>query len=69
MQKVATKVFIVSSVAFGLIGILVMITAPGNQETDADLNIVLYKLLGITGFIVLSSFALSVAGKYLNSGD
>jgi hypothetical protein len=40
---------------------------PANDnEHSSDFNIVVMKLLIATGFVVLSSFALSVAGKYLN---
>ncbi|HEX5395004.1 MAG TPA: hypothetical protein VFW52_01470 [Candidatus Saccharimonadales bacterium] len=59
MQKIATKVFIYASIVFGVLGILVVITQPED-------NSVLSKLLFITVFIILPSFALSVAGKYLN---
>ena len=59
MQKIATRVFIGASLVFGFLGILVVLTQP----KDGDL---LLKLLLITVFIILPSFALSVAGKYLN---
>jgi len=60
MQRIATLIFICASVIFGILGILVVLVQP----TD---NNVLSKLLMITVFIILPSFALSVAGKYLNS--
>ncbi len=66
MQKIATKVFIAASVVFGIIGILVVLTAPENDNIDSDINQLLLKLLFITVFVILPSFALSVAGKYLN---
>ncbi len=66
MQKIATRVFIYSSIAFGIIGILLVIASPGQGEKSSGLNIALMKLLMATGFIVLPSFALSVASKYLN---
>jgi hypothetical protein len=66
MQKIATQVFIYSSVAFGIVGILLILTSFGNGERDTVLNTTLGKLLFITVFIILPSFALSVAGKYLN---
>jgi hypothetical protein len=62
MQKIATKVFIYSSLAFGVIGILLVLTSPGEGEE----NTTLIKLLMISVFIILPSFALSVATKYLN---
>jgi hypothetical protein len=60
MQKIATKVFIGASLVFGVLGILVVLTQP----KDGD---ILSKLLFVTVFIILPSFALSVAGKYLNT--
>lgn len=62
MQKIATQIFIGSSLAFGVIGILMVVTSSNDNE-----NSVLSKLLFVTIFIILPSFALSVAGKYLNS--
>ncbi|HEY8108664.1 MAG TPA: hypothetical protein VIF43_01495 [Patescibacteria group bacterium] len=59
MQKIATRIFICASLAFGVLGISVVLTRP---EDDSLLS----KLLFITVFIILPSFALSVAGKYLN---
>ena len=59
MQKIATKVFIIASLAFGVLGILVVLTQPKDDS-------ILSKLLFITVFVILPSFALSVAGKYLN---
>ena len=69
MQKVATQVFITASVAFGIIGIALVLTAPAADELNSDLNIALMKLLFITVFIILPSFALSIAAKYLNGKD
>lgn len=59
MQKIATQIFIGASIVFGILGILVVLIQP---EDDSILS----KLLFITVFIILPSFALSVAGKYLN---
>lgn len=59
MQKIATRIFIGASIVFGFLGILVVLTQP----KDGD---ILLKLLLITVFIILPSFALSVAGRYLN---
>lgn len=66
MQKIATKVFIYASIVFGVLGILIILTASGPDEKDSAISEVLIRLLGITVFIILPSFALSVAGKYLN---
>jgi hypothetical protein len=66
MQKIATRVFIYASVAFGIVGMLVVLTASGPDEKDSVLSETLIRLLFATVFIILPSFALSVAGKYLN---
>ena len=67
MQKIATRIFIYASVAFGIIGILVVLTLPdGGDANSSELHTMLMKLLFTTVFIILPSFALSVASKYLN---
>jgi Na+/H+ antiporter NhaA len=66
MQKIATRFFICSSTAFGILGILVVLTSSDKDNDNSDLNKLLMKLLMITVFVILPSFALSVAGKYLN---
>ena len=67
MQKIATRVFIYASIAFGVIGILVILTGSGGPDKpDSPLFEFLMKLLGVTVFVILPSFALSVAGKYLS---
>lgn len=65
MQKIATKIFITASVAFGVVGILAVITSGGPDTSDSALTEFLMKLVFICVFIILPSFALSVAGKYL----
>lgn len=66
MQKIAPKIFIYSSVAFGIIGLLMVLTMPtAGGENSSPSNIVLIKLLFATAFVILPSFALSVASKYL----
>ena len=64
MQKIATKIFTWTSVFFGIIGILVVITLDPHQNGP---NVILMKLLFISAFIILTSFALSVASKYLGN--
>ncbi len=66
MQRIATRLFIGSSVAFGVLGILSILTSSEIDANNSDLNKMLMKLVMITVFIILPSFALSVAGKYLN---
>ena len=60
MQKIATTVFIYASVAFGVFGLTMILT---NQQDD---NALINKLLFASVFVILPSFALSVAGKYLS---
>lgn len=66
MQKIATKIFICASIAFGIIGILLAVTGGLDGEQTA-LSEVLVRLLQVTVFIILPSFALSLAGKYLKN--
>jgi len=66
MQKIATRVFTYASVAFGVLGILIVLTASGPDKPDSALTETLIRLLFVTVFIILPSFALSLAGKYLS---
>lgn len=65
MQKIATRVFIYSSILFGFLGILVVLTGSSPDKQDSAISEILIRLLFITVFIILPSFALSIAGKYL----
>jgi Na+/H+ antiporter NhaA len=65
MQKIATRVFIYASIVFGILGILQVLTMPDNDNDMSDFNRIVMRLLMATVFIILPSFALSVAGKYL----
>lgn len=65
MQKIATRIFICASIAFGIIGILIVITASGPDTPDSPLSETLIRLLFASVFIILPSFALSIASKYL----
>jgi len=67
MQKIATRVFIYASVTFGILGVLVVLTSSGPDKPDSNISEILIKLLFINVFIILPSFALSIAGKYLNN--
>lgn len=60
MQKIATRVFIYASVLFGVLGIINIFLQPGEDT-------LVFKLFISTVFVILPSFALSIAGKYLNS--
>ena len=63
MQKIATKVFVWASIAFSVVGMLMVLTTSPQSEGP---NIVLLKLPFATVIVILTSFALSVASKYLN---
>lgn len=69
MQKAATRVFIIASVVFGILGIIQVLTMPENDKNMSDFNKVIMRLLMATVFIILPSFALSIAGKYLNDNS
>lgn len=66
MQKIATKVFIVASCLFGVVGICMVLTLPGQYEVGTDINLFFSRLLMALVFVILPSFALSVASKYLS---
>lgn len=66
MQKIATRIFIGSSLAFGVLGLIQILTMPDNDYEMSDFNRINMRLLMATVFVILPSFALSVAGKYLN---
>lgn len=65
MQKIATQVFIYASIVFGIMGLGVVITASGPDQADSQINETFIRLMFATVFIILPSFALSIAGKYL----
>lgn len=67
MQKIATRAFIYSSIAFGIIGILIVLTSGGPDTPDSPATEALIRLLFACVFIILPSFALSLASKYFNS--
>lgn len=66
MQKIATKVFICASVVFGVLGIVMVLTGTDPDDQSHGFQLVVTKLFVSTVFVILTSFALSVAGKYLN---
>ncbi len=65
MQKIASRVFIYASIAFGVLGVLVVVTSADKDSDNSDLNKTLMKFLIVSVFVILPSFALSVASKYL----
>jgi hypothetical protein len=66
MQKIATRVFIYSSISFGIIGILLILVGGPDGNNPTLWNQRLHQLLLITVCIILPSFALSIAGRYLD---
>lgn len=64
MQKIATRIFMYASVVFGLLGITLALF--GADDDNDPFNAMMLKLIMITIFIILPSFALSIASKYLN---
>ena len=66
MQKISTKIFIGASILFGILGIILVISTFFN-EGDNIVGDVIPRLLMITVFVILPSFALSIAGKFLKN--
>jgi len=63
MQKIATKVFVWASIAFAIIGMIMVLTIDQNQGPSP----IMLRFLFASVIVILTSFALSVASKYLNS--
>ncbi len=66
MQKLATRVFIGASVTFGVLGLYMVLTGTEPDNNNTGVGLVVSKLFMASVFVILTSFALSVAGKYLN---
>ena len=66
MQKIATRVFICASIAFGVIGIVLILVGGPDGNNPTIWNQRLHQLLLITVCVILPSFALSIAGRFLN---
>jgi cell shape-determining protein MreD len=65
MQKILVRVFTYTSIAFGIVGLLIVFTSSGPDHMDTIWDKLLAKLLFTCIFIILPSFALSVASIYL----
>ncbi|HRY31144.1 MAG TPA: hypothetical protein P5328_02035 [Candidatus Paceibacterota bacterium] len=63
MQKISTRIFILASIAFGIAGLSLVIF--GGPNDNAPINQTLIKIIMACVFIILPSFALSIASKYL----
>lgn len=68
MQRAATWVFIGASVAFGIIGSLFFITLV-NGNVESAVSQAVFALWGVSGSVVLASFGVSVAGRYLTPNN
>jgi hypothetical protein len=66
MQKIATKVFIYASLVFGTLGALMVLTGMDPDENNTGIELVVTRVFMVSVFVILASFALSVAGKYLS---
>jgi hypothetical protein len=66
MQKLATRIFIAASLLFGILGLIMVLTGMDPDENNTGIELLVTKLFMASVFIILPSFALSVAGKYLN---
>ncbi len=65
MQEMSIRIFIAASLAFGVVGLLIVFTSSGPDHADTWWDHILIRLLFTCVFIILPSFALSVASKYL----
>lgn len=65
MQKIATRVFITSSIVFGVSGTIMVLLNSGPDKPGNGLGPIVTKLFMISIFVILTSFAISVACKYL----
>lgn len=66
MQKIAVRTFIGASVTFGILGVIMVLAGFDPDERNTGFELVVTKLFMVSVFVILTSFALSVAGKYLN---
>jgi len=66
MQKIATRTFIYASLIFGILGVVMVLTGTDPGRHNNVFELVVSKLFMASVFVILPSFALSVAGKYLN---
>lgn len=65
MQKAATRIFTYASIAFGIAGLCLVFF--GGQNDNDPVNPIIMRVIMACVFIILPSFALSVAAKYLGN--
>lgn len=67
MEKIARQTFLGASLLFGVAGItMVLVGGPDTEAANSQLVEMLGKLIMISVFVILPSFAFLVASKYLN---
>lgn len=67
MEKIAPRVFIYASLTFGILGTYMVLTGTEPDNNNYGFDLVVSKLFMVSVFVILTSFALSVAAKYLNN--
>jgi len=68
MQKITTIIFITASITFAILGILlVLVPSQDSNYNQTMFFVVIQKAFVIDVFIVLSSFALTIASKYFTT--
>lgn len=65
MQQIATTIFIVASLTFGALGVVMVLTGMDPDERNTGIELVVTRVFMASVFVILTSFALSVASKYL----
>lgn len=65
MQRIATNVFMGASLTFGVLGVIIVLTGMEPDENNSGIEFIITRLFMASIFVILTSFALSVAGKYL----
>lgn len=66
MEKIAPRVFIYASLTFGILGTYMVLTGTEPDNNNYGFDLIVSKLFMVSVFVILTSFALSVAAKYLN---
>lgn len=56
-----------ASITFGVLGVFMALSGIDPDQSGSGLERIFGKLFMTTVFVILSSFALSVAGKYLKT--
>lgn len=71
MQKLATSVFIGASLSFAVLGIIIILSEPGRDDTVLTKSFMISILVILSSFAVivahLSIYAVRAAQKYLRS--